>query len=352
LHNPSSTGATSITLIETTPKMDLVPFKAPSPVPRVFPRVLRLCTELGDPAPPWVTVTGAVRILGTAAKMLEFDCWADFLNGRAARRFPLTLLHPDGSPVAEGLATAPFAHGGLLYAGVTAGEERVRRLYAFRETARDVWLREPLPLFADRTDRGWIDHGAHPHLVTDDDGQAWVFYERVIAETRGTGGAMVPCQIGLFARRLISPSRAAREELAIFNVGRPPYPATRLGDGGFSAFGPRPVKAVLAGETFYLLGFGAAFGSLLHFAWSRHLTGPYLPLLQASAHGLDLLDVGAALRQRYGLTHGPSRPAAFQDPAGHWWVLFHADRPRATYLVPMRLGLDDAGLPELTLLDA
>jgi hypothetical protein len=113
------------------------------------------------------------------------------------------------------------------------------------------------------------------------------------------------------------------------------------------------------GESFYLLGFSAGdfrartYG--LHFAVSRELLGPYRPYV--TPDGRDFADLGREIRDRYKLSWGPGRPALFQDPDGHAWLLFHATDPavlgdfRNVYLAPVDVVLGQGGSPVLTLHD-
>jgi hypothetical protein len=323
---------------------------------------------------------------------LRFDSWDSFLAGGEARRVPVALYHPDktrieGTHSAWDLSLHAWGDETYLYAGVMTptGRRRqarwpqdnwTRRVYAFHRQGRHRWVRDSRPLFGEVPRvGGWIDHSYGHHFIEDEDGVTWVFYERVVEEGRCRRGYPTPHVTEIFARKMITPCRADDEEIPILDVGSPPYPTTRRraphsGEpNGFLIEGPRPTRVVLEDQVFYLLGFSAGdfptdrYG--IHLAWSRHVLGPYLPLLESSPHGLDMADLGREIRQRYGLSWGPARPSFFADPSGAWWLLFHAvrkelrpdtdysnwpQRPlghfhRNIYLAPVRIALGESGHP-------
>lgn len=397
----------------------LLPIAAPAGVParRVFPKILQLTGrelsadhprsahgELADPATPWISADRKLQILGTGFHYLEYDCWGDFLSAQNGKRVPIELAHPDGTAIKESHGARDMSFHGwrrrdgslltVLYAGALTptgthrqarwpSDEWTRRVYAFQQDRDGRWIRELLPLFGPEPRKaGWLGYSYGHQFLTDDNGHAWVFYEKTVGEVRNRQGELVPYRTEIFARRMLSPLRAAEEEVRILGVGTPPYHATARLDAltgtptSFAVEGARPVRAVIEGETYYLLGFSSGdfatdrYGC--HLAWSRQPLGPYFPLLQATAHGIDLLDLGAGIRVRHGLSWGPARPCLFTDPAGHWWMLFHAVSKsllpendyahwpqrrldafhRNLYLAPLRLGRNEAGLPEIQVLDS
>jgi hypothetical protein len=232
-----------------------------------------------------------------------------------------------------------------------------RRVWPFQRNADGRWVQGPEPLFGPPPATGapsYQDHTYGHQFITEESGERWVFYERVV-ETHGTR----PAQTALYARRMVSTRRAADEEHFILGPGTPPKPTARRAQGDALVEGGRPVHVVVGGESFYLLGFSAGdfrsgtYG--LHFAVSRHLLGPYHPYL--TADGRDFLDLGHAIRTRYGLSWGPGRPALFADPTGGYWLLFHATQPRVLqdfrnlYLAPVDLRMEADGWPSMTVLD-
>jgi hypothetical protein len=150
-------------------------------------------------------------------------------------------------------------------------------------------------------------------------------------------------------------------EIQIFKIGNPPYPATIRGPNNVLAEGPRPFQAELEGKTFYFVSFSSSewdsdlYG--MNLLWSTSFTGPYQPFL--TADGKDLKNFGAALAETHHLTWGPGRGSFFQDPDGQWWVIFHAtDQSTAAriglrnlYLAPVKISLSNDGTPQVQILE-
>lgn len=351
-----------------------------------------LCREpdLADPSPPEQLPDGRIRVTGTASNRAA-DCsatqgvnaavwpsWTAFLRGdNPARELirlyqytadgQLTELNQDETPwdiTIESWAGQEVLWGGAMIPtrrrdhAVLWEDNWTRRVWPFIRDSEGRWIRAPQPLFGAAPDQdsapSFQDHSYGHQFISDEAGGRWVFYERV-SEANG----LWPGRTDIYARRMVSAIRASDEEHFILSAGNPAMRTAVRAAGDQLVEGPRPVRIAVQGEVFYLLGFSAGdFRSTtygIHFAVSRHLLGPYRPYLTADRG--DFLDLGKNIRERYGLSWGPGRPALFQDPAGEYWILFHATQPsvlgdfRNVYLAPIEMRLGRDGWPVLTLLD-
>lgn len=351
-----------------------------------------LCREpdLADPSPPEQLSDGRIRITGTASNR-EADCspgqgfnaavwsdWTTFLRGAepAHELIRLYQYHTDGRLIELNQAETPWditierwAGQEVLWGGAILPTGRrehaimwddnwTRRVWSFVRDEDGRWIRASEPLFgpppgADGAP-SYRDHSYGHQFITDETGDRWVFYEKV-SETNGPW----PWRTDIYARRMTSVTRASDEERYILGAGNPAIRTAVRTAGDMLVEGPRPVRIAMQGEFFYLIGFSAGdFRSStygIHFAVSRCLLGPYHSYLTADKG--DFLDLGSNIREHYGLSWGPGRPALFHDPAGEFWLLFHATEPsvlgdfRNVYLAPVEIRLGSDGWPILTVLD-
>jgi hypothetical protein len=328
-----------------------------------------------------VTTDGRPEIYGTGGACLSFDSWADLLSGHPATTRPVGLVDPAGRSL-DVEAWDPLPHrwpdgDDVLYAGVmaTRADGRAprfpqdnwsRRVYAFKRDGA-LWRREREPLFSPvPATPTYLGHCYGHHVVRDEQGAPWIFYERCSVATLKRGRPF-PARTELFARRMLSPFEVEATEHLILGLGEAPYPSTARTIGGHLVEGPRPVRVLVGDRTLYLMGFSSGDfptdSYALNLAWSDRIQGPYRPLL--APHGRDLLDLGAPLKQAFDLSWGPGRPCLFACPNGEWWMLFHAvhkgDRPgtdysrwpkrldgfrRHVYLAPVTIALED-GVPSV-----
>jgi hypothetical protein len=228
--------------------------------------------------------------------------------------------------------------------------------FAPNDALSDARTRRVYPFFRDAQGR-WVGHNYGHQFLNDENGQMWVFYERV--DDDSING--MPNRTELFVARMLDPWHADRRETRIVAVDRPgfpPYPSTRRGLDRLSE-GPRPIRLPLGGRTFYVVGFSsgsyASAGYTMNFAASERIDAPYQP--QLTPDGYDLEDAGLPFKWRYGMTWGPGRPALFYDPDGNLWLLFHAKEPqtpcgfRNVYLAPAEVELGGDGMPKIHIAD-
>jgi hypothetical protein len=348
------------------------------------------------PADPVVyeTADGRIQLYGTQSRngYLEYPSWEAFLKGEGGTQKYLDLYHPDGTKIAGEEAAWdllphrwPNGRGGfeeVLYAGAmtpTGGRKEARwpednwnrRIYAFREDRQGRWVRDKEPLFSPPPEQeSWADHSYGHHFITDENGDTWVFYEKV-SQAVDPQGKPAPYKTEIFARKMISPTQASAEERPILRVGDNPYPSMRRTIGGFLVEGPRPSKVSVGGKDFYFVGFSSGDFStdryFVNVAWSTKIDGEYKPVL--NKQGSDLLDLGERAKEALDLSWGPARPHFFQDPKGKWWVVFHAvekgilpdndytrwpgrnlaDFHRNIYLAPVEITLGADGNPRFNI---
>jgi hypothetical protein len=316
--------------------------------------------ELADPAPPLVTERGEVEIYGSGRYFLRYASWSEFERGGAYRIVPLDLRYPGGESY-TGTYTHPWdlrkyrveAPGEpgrevLVGGAMSATEGRAaarwpedninRRIFLFHRDATDRWIRARTPLVGEVAS-GWLGHSyggnffqpgaAHPGVLRPGaTGDILFFYEKVDEVGPMGDGTPGPFRTQIYARRVAAGSLATTgPEVRIIGVGEPPYPATRRSIGGYLVEGPRPIELRIAGRTLYLVTFSSGDfptdGYAMNYAWATRPLGPYHPVLDRS--GTDLVDLGAELKQRHGLSW-VGRPVIYRTRPGQYEMLFHAVR--------------------------
>jgi hypothetical protein len=355
-----------------------------------FSPCLPSAVDFGDPSVPFaqdgqgIFVYGSGVLSWTAATLA--DSWSEFLRGSPPHWENIDLYHHDGVTPFNvetygeeawdvTIEKPPGAAGPILYGGVMtvpSGEKHAsidrdhwsRRTYPFT-LVNGHWQQADAPLLFDPATYGWVGHNYGHQFIEDKAGTRWFFYERVV---RVSGGA--PALTELFMRKMISPTKADDDEIAVFKNTSPPFPATVRGADNTLMEGPRPFHAVLKNQDFYFVGFSSGQWDSSHYGinilWSRSITGPYVPYLTEDKS--DLFDFGDQLRTNYALTYGPGRPAFFQADDSQWWLLFHAASlavvqasPTAPgpgrgpfrnfFLAPVKIELGPGNIPKITISD-
>lgn len=316
--------------------------------------------ELPDPAPPYVTRKGEVEIYGSARYFIRFPNWAEFEKGGCFEIVQIGIANPNGEPYKQeythpwdirkfrveqaGKADRELLIGGAMNATkgrpvpVWPDDNINRRLYFFRpsplkpDEAEPRWLRDPLPIVG-TADTGWLGHSYGGNLLQEDGkdgvidaaapGRIALFYEKV---TDDSGNSPYKTEIIMKLMKNFWMSAGGAREITIFKVDGK-YPSTKRTVGGFLAEGPRPMQVRINGKKFFIIGFSSGdFPTdtyTINYLWSRNLTGPYKPVLNADK--TDLLDLGQGLKQRFNLSW-VGRPSFYQTPDGSYEMLFHGVR--------------------------
>jgi hypothetical protein len=205
-----------------------------------------------------------------------------------------------------------------------------RRIYFFRLNQLGRWIRDLLPI-VEKIESGWLGHSYGGNLIqenspdpnvirADRSGDIAFFYEKVSDAQNDS-----PFKTEIFAVRLSDPDTVVPgSEIKVAGVQSPALPSTRRTGGGYLLEGPRPLQITVDGQTFFIVGFSSGdFPTDSYYVnamWSRHLFGPYQPILNAD--GKDLMDLGRELKTRYGLSW-VGRPSFYKSPDGHFEMLFH-----------------------------
>ena len=308
--------------------------------------------DFGDPSIPYEVGVGRIELYGSDLLFwtgkTTAQAWASFLRGDAPAFTPLQVYRTNGKPISRDAErvwdfTIENINGEkVLYAGTMNPHDGrsiaqfdydnwSRRTYAYHMKA-GRWTQDAKPLLFDPEVYGWLGHNYGHHVIRDEKGQAWMFYERVSQIINGGPG-----KTELFARKMISASRLDDKEIAIFRIPQPAYPAVVRWSDNTLAEGPRPFRVRVGAKNFYLVAFSSSQWSSDHYGinllWSEKIDGPYHPYL--TDNNSDLKDFGTEIRAHYGLTYGPGRPNFFQDPDGRWWLLFHAaTKPEPNSVAP------------------
>jgi hypothetical protein len=327
--------------------------------------------DLADPSPPQVLPDGSIRVTGSGWGALQWPSWASFLRGEQPQwvhhDYALpggTRMNRDESPwdvtiendiLYGGAMTARFLDPTWYHAQFSADDSRsdarTRRVYPFFRDALGRWLRAPESIFGPTDNNSWIGHNYGHQFLTDENGQQWVFYERV--DDNAING--LPNRTEIFVTRMLNSLHADPQGKRIVTVERSPtsfYPSTNRGVDQLSE-GPRPIRIANSYVVGYSSGPWNSDTYTMNFAASPKIDGPYRP--QLTPDGRDLEDVGLPLKERYGMTWGPGRPALFNDPDGNLWMLFHAKDPqtpcgfRNIYLAPAGIQIGSDALPRIHL---
>jgi simple sugar transport system permease protein len=330
--------------------------------------------ELPDPAPPYVTLDGAVEIYGSAQYFIRYKDWDEFDRGGCFEIVPMSIVGSTGLPYREiythpwdlrkfrieSKSKAPFEVllGGAMSpsqgrATPTWPEDNLnRRIYFFRINDLREWVRDVLAVVG-TISTGWLGHSYGGNLLqvdapaanviqTDAAGEMAFFYEKV-SEVKDNG----PFKTEMFAVHMDSFDHAEpSSEVKIFDLGANPYPSTeRVGNSaliersilsksvgpfrerignGYLVEGPRPFQIRLNGRRIFIVGFSSGDFPTnsyhLNFMWSSQLMGPYKPLLTEDKK--DLKDFGEEIKRHYGLSW-VGRPSLYQTPKGDYQMLFH-----------------------------
>lgn len=217
-----------------------------------------------------------------------------------------------------------------------------RRTYAL-DWVNGTWVMRadsvfgPLPLMPQ-----WVGHNYGHHIIEDENGHPWMFYERVSEEVDGS-----PTKTEIFARKLDHGHGLVGDEVSILKIPNTPWPAAQRQDGTLLIEGARPFKF----GKYYMLTFSAGdyftdtYG--IHLAWSKKLRGPYKPFLTAKG---NLKNFARVINKKMPMTWGPAR-AAFFEAQGRLWMLFHGiekatwtptpDGLRNIYLSPVDIDIEN-----------
>ncbi|HXE62003.1 MAG TPA: hypothetical protein VN519_00595 [Bryobacteraceae bacterium] len=332
--------------------------------------------DLADPSPPQALADGSIRVTGTGWGSLQWPSWASFLRGEQPQWVHHDYALPGGDRMNSdeypwdatiendilygGAMTSRFFDPSWYHARFSADDSRsdarTRRVYPFFRDALGRWLRASESIFGPTDNDSWIGHNYGHQFLTDENGQQWVFYERV--DDNSING--LPNRTELFVSRMLDPFHADPQGKRIVTVERSPasfypstfYPSTNRGVDQLSE-GPRPIRIGNSYVVGYSSGPWNSASYTMNFAASTNIDGPYRP--QLTADGSDLEDVGLPLKERYGMTWGPGRPALFYDPDGGLWMLFHAKDAqtpcgfRNIYLAPAEIEMGPDALPRIHL---
>ena len=331
---------------------------------------------------------GRIRVYGTSNdEYLEYSSERALFAGAPPVHRKITFKHPDGARLNARETpwdTLPFSCGtkSFLFSGVMTpppasrhatfpDDNRRRRTYVFTPARNDpsVFVRSEKPLLPGDAD-SWIGHNYGHDFIRDEngkpvrnaDGSYTLVYERV-ARLSDKGKLITE----IASRPLRCPNLDVGNEKLLLRIDdEHPWPAVQRNDGGLLIEGPRVMKMRRNNRDIYVMGFSSGdfptdhYGINLAFGFTPD--GPYSPVL--TEDGKDLRDFGRELRQLYGLSWGPARPAFYRDRHGKLWLAFHAlekkDYPgadfdrwpanpdeyhRAIFLVPFQVQLH-RGQPE------
>lgn len=295
--------------------------------------------DFGDPSAPDFSVPGQVQVLTTNGEMLTWKDQRDetgierFFTGKRPSRNKLKTYDVDAitylEPWDPSIQVFPeFGGEKILYAGVTTApigrkharwpeDDWRRRVQAFRfNEGLQKWIRVADSVFGDPPhERTWLGHGYGHHIIRDQNGHPWMFYEKVTSDLHDS-----PWMTEMYARRMLTPFVLSEIEIPILEFDQTPWPLARRYSGGALLEGPRPFLV----EDYYVVSFSAGeyqsdrYG--IHLAWSKNLQGPYFPFLNEK--GNDLKDFAKGLRQKLSMTWGPGRAVLFNH-GDQQWMLFH-----------------------------
>ncbi len=305
-------------------------------------------SRLGDPASPFIDHDGDLEIYGTGNEYLKYSSSETLTAAQSLilaaepQVLKVHLAYPGGALINEGLidetpwdlAVEQWPDENILYAGVMtptadhvhavfAEDNWNRRVFAFR-MKNGIWMREPRPITYPET-KSWIGHSYGHQFIKDENGQTWIFYERVMEEKESK-----PWITGLFARKMLTPFRSSKNEIKIFDPTNLPYAALNRQFGGKLVEGARPYRVSINGKNKFVILFSSGdfptnnYG--INMAFSDQLLGPYQPALNGDE--TDLKDFGKPLRNSGDFAWGPSRASLFYNSEGSAFILFHAVRAR------------------------
>lgn len=283
--------------------------------------------DFGDPSPPYF-YPNRVEVYTTGGYVLQWKSIDQLLQGKPATVSFIKLFHNDRTPFSFELGEDiwdPTIENGLLYGGVmvpppghrNANEDDhswTRRVFAFKNI-QGKWVREKYPLSGPLPAKPtWLGHTYGHHFITADNGERYMFYEKVTEDRNNT-----PWKTEIFARKMRDLFNLTGPEIPILKLNRI-WDQARRSFGGSLVEGPRPFKA----NGIYFISFSAGdyqsddYG--IHILASKNLLGPYKPYLTPDKR--DLKNFSDSIEKQVPMTWGAAR-ASFFEVNGKFYSLFH-----------------------------